>query len=201
MNFIVEFVANNFSSCIWLAVILLALIPTLESKIAIPFAMNSAMWGEAALQPWQAFLFAFIGSLIPSFIAMLITRKIKSRTTGFIASAVRSKYNIKTTLLEKEKSTFKKYLILTTFVALPLPLTGVWSGSFLAGFSDLKLGKCFIAICVGAFISCLIVTLLCAVFENSIGYILMFSIAVVVLYLIAEFSIDILKPILKKYRK
>ncbi len=196
MENLIEILSQHFASCIWLAVILLAMIPTLESKIAIPFAMNTGFWAESALPAWQAFLFAFIGSLIPSILMIYAGRKIKAHTTGFITNVIKSRYSVKSTLLEKQKGDFKKYLSLCTFVALPLPLTGVWAGSFIAGLSSLKTGKSFLAISCGAFISCAIVTLLCTVLENSIGYILMFSVAIVIIFL----SIDLIASLIKNIK-
>jgi len=54
MNFLVDFFSNNFENCIWLAIILIAICPTLESKIAIPLAMNTDIWGNNALPPAAA---------------------------------------------------------------------------------------------------------------------------------------------------
>ena len=201
MENVIEFFTNNFSTCIWLAVIILAMIPTLESKIAIPFAMNSGLWGSSALPAWQAFLFAFIGSLIPCIVSMLVTRKIKSKTTGFIANTIKKRYSIKSLLIEREKSYFKKYLTLATFVALPLPLTGVWAGSMLAGLSDLSLKNCFFAIAIGAFVSCCIVTLLCTIFVNSLGALLMISLFIIILFVVIELVVDLIKPLIKKDSK
>lgn len=65
MDFILDFFSSNFYNCVWLAVILIAICPTLESKIAIPFAMNTAIWGTHALTPFAAFILSFLGSLLP----------------------------------------------------------------------------------------------------------------------------------------
>lgn len=197
MNGFIDFLTQNFSTCIWLAVMILAMIPTLESKIAIPFAMNSAFFGNSALSAFQACTFAFLGSIIPSIIIILFARKIKSHTTGFISSYINSRYRVKTNIIEKQPSNFKKYLMLLTFVALPLPLTGVWAGSFIAGMTNLNMIKCFITISIGAFISCLIVTILCVYFENSIGYVLLISLALVALFVI----VDILSNLIRRKKR
>ena len=74
----VEFFVDNFSGCVFLAVMLMALIPTIESKIAIPFGLSYAIWGEATLSPIVAFICAYIGSMLPSIFIILIVRKIKN---------------------------------------------------------------------------------------------------------------------------
>lgn len=198
MDWLIDFFSQNFSSCIWLAVILVALIPTLESKIAIPFAMNTAIWGYSALPAWQAFLFAFIGSILPCLPCMLLARKIRRHTAGFVTDTFTKRYNVKTSLIEKQKSNFKKYFTLMSFVALPLPLTGVWTGSFVAGLSKLNFKQSFLSICIGALISCGIITLLCVYFENSIGYVLFVSLALVVIVLLFDLVGGLIKPLFKR---
>lgn len=201
MENILDFFTNNFSSCIWLAVILLAMIPTLESKIAIPFAMNPSLWGGAALPAWQAFLFAFIGSVLPSVFIMLLARKIKTHTTGFISSYLSNRYSIKSALIEKQTSSLKKYLSLCGFVALPLPLTGVWAGSFVAGLTNLSLKKSLLSILFGACISCGIITLLCVYLENSIGYILLISLLLVIIFIGTDFVLSLISKMKKTHTK
>lgn len=187
MNAVTDFFANNFSSCIWLAVILLAMIPALESKIAIPFAVASG------LSAWTGCLFALIGSLIPCTMSLLIARKIRSRTTGFVTGYIKDKYTAQTNILEKQDGSFKKYFSLACFVALPLPLTGVWAGGFVAGFSSLNIYKSFASVMAGSLCSCLIVTLLCTIFQNSIGYILMFAFGIIALFLIVDLTMSLFK--------
>jgi len=193
MNFVVDFFTDNFENCVWLAVLLVALCPTLESKIAIPIAMNSAFWGNNALSPLFALALSFLGSILPCILLMITARKIKSKTAGFITSQFFRKYQTKSIKIESEKSDFKKYLLLCCFVAVPIPLTGVWTGSLIAGLTNLDLKYSFIAISIGAFISAAAITLLCTLFTNSINYILMVSIFIIIIFLFTELFISILK--------
>lgn len=186
MNFIVEFFTKNFENCIWLATILIAMCPTLESKIAIPFAMNTALWGAKAISPLLAFFLAFIGSIIPSFFIMIFSRKIKNKSTGFISSSFFNKYANKSTLINNRNNLVKKYAALTGFVSVPIPLTGVWTGSLIAGFSNLNLFYSAYSISMGALISAGITTLICTVFKNAISYILICSIVIIIIFLICE---------------
>ncbi len=197
MKTILDFFANNFETCIWLAVILVALIPTLESKIAIPFAMSTLVWGANALPAWQAFLFAFIGSMLPAYFALLIGRVFRKHTTGFVSEKIKKRYHSKAMKLEGSSSSFKKYAILCSFVALPIPLTGVWTGSLIAGMSSLKKGWSMLAITIGAIISSGLITLLCTVFESSITYILLASLIVIIAFLALDIFINIIRSSLK----
>ena len=197
----VEFFVDNFSSCVFLAVILMALIPTIESKIAIPFGLSYAIWGEAILSPIVAFICAYIGSMLPSIFIIIIVRKLKNRTSGFVCdkliNSAESKYHRKLVLLSSKSRTFYKLSSLALFVAVPLPLTGVYSGSLIAGLSNLKIYQAFIAIAIGEFISCLAITLLCVLFENSTLLILLASLIILVIFIV----FDIVFMLIKRQKK
>ncbi|HIT62601.1 MAG TPA: small multi-drug export protein [Candidatus Caccovivens faecavium] len=197
----VEFFVDNFSSCVFLAVILMALIPTIESKIAIPFGLSYAIWGEATLSPIVAFICAYIGSMLPSIFIIIIVRKLKNRTSGFVCdkliNSAESKYHRKLELLSSKSKTFYKLSSLALFVAVPLPLTGVYSGSLIAGLSNLKIYQAFIAIAIGEFISCLAITLLCVLFENSTLLILLASLIILVIFIV----FDIVFMLIKRQKK
>ena len=196
----VEFFVDNFSGCVFLAVILMALIPTIESKIAIPFGLSYAIWGEATLSPIVAFICAYIGSMLPSIFIILIVRKLKNRTSGFVCDKLinyaESKYHKKLEALSSSK-TFYKLSSLALFVAVPLPLTGVYSGSLIAGLSNLKSYQAFIAIAIGEFISCLAITLLCVLFENSTLLILLASLIILAIFIV----FDIVFMLIKRQKK
>ncbi len=198
MNFILDFFTENFYNCVWLLVVIVAICPTLESKIAIPLAMNTALWGTNALSPFFALILSFLGSLLPSYIIMFIVRKIKSRTSGFIINKYLKKYISKSKNLENHKNNFLKYFMLTAFISVPLPLTGVWTGSLIAGLSNLNINYCFISITIGSLISATAITILCTLYENSITYILMISLVIIILFMFIDLFISLLKPKINK---
>lgn len=184
-----DFLSNNFENYVWLAIILVAMIPTLESKIAIPLAMNNEIWGNNAFSPLMAFLLSFIGSLLPSIFIILIARKLKNRATGFVTS----KYIQKSQEINKQESNFKKYLLLTGFVAVPFPLTGTWSGCLIAGFTNLDIRWSFLSILIGNIISSGAITLLCCLFSTSLTYILIISILIIIVFLFIDLFISMFK--------
>lgn len=192
-----DFFADNFSSCVFLAVILVSLIPTIESKIAIPFGMSEAIWGDATLSPIVTFICAFVGSMIPCLIVMWCVRKLKNKASGFVHDKflvrLEEKYKKRIEKLSSKNKTFYKLSLLAMFVAVPLPLTGVYAGSLIAGLTNLKMWQAFLAIMVGAFFSCLVVTLLCVLFENSTLYILIASLIIIALFLLFDFFAMIFK--------
>lgn len=193
MNNISEFFLNNFSDCVWLVVILFAMIPTLESKIAIPLALNKSIWGAHALSPISALLLAFIGSIIPCYLVILFVRGIRKKTTFFLHSKFLQKYAIKGAQIER-KNNFHKYMSLAAFVSVPIPLTGVWSGSLISGFSNLNIHFSFVSISIGAFVSAGAITLLCCLFDNSISSIFILSLIIIITYLLFDLILSYIKP-------
>ena len=191
MDFFYDVFVANFQGCVWLACILISMIPLLEAKIAIPFAMNPAFFGENALSGVGAYFCALLGSILPSIFIILLLRLIKSKTSVWCVS--NKKFAVKVNKINAQTSTLKKYVLLASFVAIPLPLTGVWTGSVIAGLGNLNIWKSLLAICIGAAISCAIMTVLCCLFSTSIGYILTVSLCMIVLFLIADIVISLIK--------
>ena len=197
-----DFIVDNFSSCVFLAVIIVALFPTIESKIAIPLGLSSAIWGDATLSPFVTFICAFVGSMIPCFLVIYIVRKLKDKTSGFVQdkfiSKIQNKYKNRLEKIGAKSKTFYKLTMLAMFVAVPLPLTGVYSGSLIAGLTNLKMWQCFIAIMVGELISCLVMLLLCTIFENSTLYILIASLILIAVFIVFDLVFMFIKKHIKK---
>ncbi len=186
----VDFFVDNFSSCMIVAVILVAMCPMLESKASIPLALSVALWGEATLSPAAAFFVSMFATLLPAMLVILLARFVKNRTSGFVhdrfLSKFQTKHAAKLAKLNLQSSTFKKCLMLSTFVAIPLPLTGAYTGSIIAGLTKLKLWQCFVSIFVGELISCGVVLLLCLLMANSALYIFLISLGMVVLFVLVN---------------
>ncbi len=191
----IDFFADNFANCVALAVLLVAMIPTLESKIAIPFGMSMAIWGEQVLSPLAAFFVSFAGCMIPSIFVILFARFVKSKTSGFIQEKFMTRYKSGVEKANSKASVFGKCAWVTLFVAIPLPLTGTYSGSFIAGLLNIKIWQAFLAVAVGAAISCGIVLALCLLFVNSTFYIFIVSLVLVAVWLVVSFVLWLCKRI------
>ncbi|MBQ8845351.1 MAG: small multi-drug export protein [Clostridia bacterium] len=182
---IVTFFRDNFQDVVWLVAIIVSVIPTIETKIAIPLVISKEIWGNNAINPISACFICFVGSLIPIYFIIIFIRFLKDKTTGFIfdkfISKLSLKYDKEIHKMSEKKLDIFKYILLTSFIAIPLPLTGVWSGSIISGFTNLNIHKCFISISLGSLISCIIMTLLCTIFENSILYIIMATLIILIL--------------------
>lgn len=153
----------NFLS-IELTVMIIAALPIIELRGAIPVGIS------LGLSPLHATLISFIGSMIPVPFILFTIRPIFKylRTTKFFKGLVDR-------LTERSKrgnnKKIKKYgvLGLIVIVAIPLPGTGVWSGSLAAALMNLRFKWAFPAIMLGNLIAAILVMLLSHGFVNIIG--------------------------------
>ncbi len=201
----IEFLADNFSSCVAVAVLLVAMIPTLETKLAIPLALSVAVWGDKTLSPLTAVLITLLGGAIVCVIVIFLFRAIKKKTSGFIYERfyhnMQVKYEKQVGKINEKGKNIYKLFALAAFVAVPLPLTGVYSGSIIAGLSSLKPWQSFLAVMVGDLASCLIMLMLCCLFENSAFYVLIASICVIAAYLLVSLIVFIFRRAIKKRKE
>ncbi len=133
-------------------VIGIAMLPILELKAAIPVGVFSG------IPLWETFILAVIGSSIPIPFILFFIKKIihwmqKSKVNLFNRFS-----NWLVGKVEKHKGKIEKYayLGLFAFVAIPLPGTGVWTGSLIAAMLDLKLKYSMPVIIVGNIVAGLI---------------------------------------------
>lgn len=136
------------------AVLFLSMVPLIELKGAIPIGIS------LGLKSYSALIFGYLGSILPCpiiiFLVNALLRKIKE--VGKFESQIQ---RLERRLLRKGKNVEKLGLIgLLIFVSIPLPGTGVWSGSLLAGLFKLDNKLSMLVIMLGNLIAGIIVTLL-----------------------------------------
>lgn len=180
-----------------LAVFLLSMIPIAEARFAIPFGMS------IGLSPAEAFGWAFLGSSIIVPILLLVLIPIinalsKTKFFSKIGKFLYDKFEKKShSLVGNEqsehggevkkkkitKSDLKRMGGTALFVAVPLPLTGVWTGSAVASICKIGFFKGLIGVMVGNAAACGIITLISFLFADYVTYITIafFAIAVAVI--------------------
>ena len=137
----------------WLQVFFLSAVPLIEMKGAIPLGIN-----VYNINPIAVFLISFLGSLLPVPFVLIFFNKIfiwlgkYKFFSGF--------YNLIDRKITKNKSKFEKFeeIALITFIAIPLPTTGVWTGTAIAAFLKLDFKRSVMCAVVGSFICGLIIT-------------------------------------------
>src|SRR5690606_3895201 len=91
----------------------------------------------------------------------------------------------------------KRFLGLFIFVAIPLPFTGVWTGSAIGAFLDMKLYKSASSIALGNIAAALILTLLIKIIPLKYIDIILYAFLALVLFSVL-FTLFV---IVSKYRK
>ncbi|MBQ8615246.1 MAG: small multi-drug export protein [Clostridia bacterium] len=197
--------ATVFNDNVILATILIATLPVIELRGAIPFATNPGFWGSFALNNWSAFGWSLLGSsAIVPIIALIFLPLInwlkKTKLFSKLALAIENRVKSKTSNIEnaEEKSVrfskayWKKMLAVFIFVAVPLPFTGVWTGTCVAVFVGLDYLSTCTSVIAGNIVAGLLVTLILEFFPWLNGwlfYIFLILIAVIIIYELIRYFI------------
>ena len=139
-----------------LCVFFCSMLPIIELRGAIPLAFGLGLpW-------WQAYLIAVLGNLLPvPFILLLINVVIKWMANSKVK--IFNKFaNFLLAKVEKNRERIEKYSFweLCLFIAIPLPVTGAWTGSLVAAVIGMKPLKAFISALLGVLLAGAIVTLI-----------------------------------------
>ena len=145
------------------AVFFVAMLPLAEVKVAIPMGIARGM------NIYHALLLGILGSMVPVPFILLLLRPIisrfrKSKTGNKIADWITHRVN-------KKSGKVRRYRLigLFIFVAIPLPSTGVWTGSAIAAILDIRIKNAFITILLGNTVAAIIMTLLSHTALNLFG--------------------------------
>ena len=150
------------------ATLIMSFIPLIELKGGIIFARG------AALNFLESFALSYLGStiaLVPVFFLLIPILNLLKKIKWFGAFADKIELFFKEkadgALKKAEKSgktarTEKFYKMLGTFifVAIPLPMTGVWTGTAVAVFLNLKFKDAILPVVIGNFIAGAIISVL-----------------------------------------
>lgn len=124
------------------------MIPVIELRGAIPAGT------AAGLEPWEAFILACIGNMIPVPFIIMFARR--------LLIVLRRKYRkLNSLLLKLQNRTRAKAEIVRDYemfgliilVAVPLPGTGAWTGALIAALMKLDLKYALISIGTGVLIA------------------------------------------------
>lgn len=198
-----------FGANSWIATLIISMIPIVELRGAIPFGSATAFWGENALPLWLSFLVSVVGS---TFVCVILTfafwpifkwlkrTKIFRRLALFIENKLsKNSENIdkKTKDEKSEKKIFwLKFCGVFAFVAIPLPLTGVWTGTCLGLFLGLSKMHTMLAVIPGNIVAGLIMTIVSYFFADNTLIVLLAFLALVVVFVIYE----VIKSLIKKHK-
>ena len=141
----------------WLATFLLAMLPITELRGSIPFAI-----GFFDMNPWLAFIISVCGDIIPAIFIIWLLEPM----AAWLSERVKFFKRIFDWWFGRVNKSFaKKYAkygewALLLFVAIPLPITGAWTGSVAAFLFKVPRKRAILFIGGGVIISGVIVTLI-----------------------------------------
>lgn len=196
-----QFFSQLFGNNIILAVILISIIPMIELKGAIPFGTSVDLWGGLALSSWESFAFAFLGSSLIVPILALIFKPIVSwlgkykffaKIIHFFTDGIIEKSN-KINDAPDKKSVFLKMLTVFLFVAFPVPLTGVWTGTCFAVLLGLSFWQILVSAILGNLVCGLIITGICTIFPNATTILLYVFLGIIVIALLVKLILHFVK--------
>lgn len=139
------------------ATFLVSMLPVAELRVSIPLAI-----GVYHMEPLRALLISFLGNIVPVFFILLLLGQVSE----FLSQKSVFFKGFFTKLFEKTRrknsDSFEKWgaLALVIFVAIPLPMTGGWSGAVAAFVFGVPFRKAFASVSLGVFIAGVIVTAL-----------------------------------------
>lgn len=139
----------------YLSVMLLSMVPIIELKGAMPVGL------AFGLGVWETFAAALLGSCLPAPVLILCIRKLLAWMSGCKFKLFHKIANFLNRKIERGRSNrffeTSALLGLFLFVAIPLPTTGVWTGSMIAGVLNLRMKNALPVIVLGNTVAGLIV--------------------------------------------
>lgn len=191
---------NNLIGNPALTAMLVSVIPLIELKGAILFARASGLGFFAALGA------SYIGSTIVFIPIFFLLRPIlnllkKIKWFNSFANKVEAYFQKKADEVKNRKGKLGeagiKMMGVFIFIAIPLPMTGVWTGTAIAVFLGLKFRQVILPVLGGNLVAGLIISVLAELFIDYVDYILYGLFALVVVMLV----VFIVKVALTKPKK
>lgn len=148
-NFFLEIVGREW------CVLLCSMLPIIELRGAIPLGAG------IGLPFWKSYILAVVGNMLPVPFILLFVRKVlgwmersKVKLFNKVAGAINRK-------AEKNRARIEKYSFwgVALFVAIPLPVTGAWTGSLVASTIGMKFWKAMLSAFCGVLVAGAIMTL------------------------------------------
>lgn len=149
-NFFLETVGRE------LCVFFCSMIPIIELRGAIP--LGAAL----GLPIWQSYLLSVVGNMLPVPIILLFVKKVLSFMSRCRVKFFNKVANYVYEKAEKNRARIEKYSFwgVALFVAIPLPMTGAWTGSLVAAMLDMKFFKAVLSALVGVLCAGVVMTLI-----------------------------------------
>jgi len=145
----------------WAATIIISMLPVSELRGAIPLALAPVEVGGYGMAVPEAYFLAVIGNMIPVIPLLLFLEPVSDFLRRWKMWDIFLNWFF-TRTHHKHNARFEKYgtLALTLFVAVPLPVTGAWTGCAAAFVFGIEFRHALLAIFTGVLIAGIVVTAL-----------------------------------------
>ena len=150
---VMEFLERVFGNAHAAVIFFGSMIPVTEQRATIPIGINLFL-----MQPLLVFALALVGSLVPAPFLLLFFQTVLKWLqrfrwldwfTGFVENKIRKNVH---------KFEKKAEWGLIIFIAIPLPGTGIWTGSAVASTIGLDFRKSMLCVFLGGLISAVALT-------------------------------------------
>ncbi len=149
-----------------LGIFLCSMVPVIELRGAIPL-------GWATDTPWWlTYLLAVAGNMLPVPFILLLIRQVLAWMEKMPIKFVRAFAAWLRRKAEKNTDKIQRYGFwgLCFFIAIPLPVTGAWTGSLVAATVHMKFWRAMLSALLGVMIAGVIVTLICLGVSSGIEW-------------------------------
>jgi len=136
----------------WLVVMIMASLPVAELRLSLPYALT-----KLGMAPATAYFFSVLGNMVPIVPILLLfgpAHRVLDKVWPF-----QPIFAWLIARVEKHRGKFDKWgpLALISFVAIPLPITGAWTGSVAAFVFRVRRREAFVMLLLGVMIAGVIV--------------------------------------------
>lgn len=151
--------------------LLLTVMPFTELRVGLPLAINYAL--EKSIPVFQIFLLVVLLNILVIFVIFYFLDHIHLGLMNF--KIYRKNFEILLKRFQKRVDKFEKkheslgFLALILFVAIPLPMTGAWSGCLVSWILGLDRKKSIFSISLGVLIAGLLILM------GTLGFLNLFS--------------------------
>ena len=142
-----------------LGIFLCSMVPIIELRGAIPLG-----WFLEPQTPWWlTYMLAVVGNMLPVPFILLLIRQVLGLMEKMPIKFVRAFAAWLRRKAEKNTDKIQRYGFwgLCFFIAIPLPVTGAWTGSLVAATVHMKFWRAMLSALLGVMIAGVIVTLIC----------------------------------------
>ena len=149
-----------------LGVFLCSMVPVIELRGAIPL-------GWATNIPWWlTYLLAVVGNMLPVPFILLLIRQVLTVMEKMPIKFVRAFAAWLRRKAEKNTDKIQRFGFwgLCFFIAIPLPVTGAWTGSLVAATIRMNCWRAMLSALLGVMIAGVIVTLICLGVSSGIEW-------------------------------